>query len=190
MSHPDGLPHDMRRLFASLGSPPPPVDWATLDRLLAGRLDPGDAPPGYEAMARLVAAATPPVAADELAGEQAAIAQFLAMTRAHPPTRTRSRPATPSRLIRVRAAAVLVVAALSMGGVAAAATGRLSRPAPVVADRPAPTAPSGPAVRPPTRANSTAADPAATTAPRGQPPPRARPPRPAPSLTRRPRWPT
>jgi hypothetical protein len=58
MSHPDGLPHDMRRLLASLGSPPPPVDWATLDRLLAGRLDAGDAPPGYEAIARL-AAATP-----------------------------------------------------------------------------------------------------------------------------------
>ena len=165
MSHHDGLPHDMHQPLASLGSPPPPVDWATLDRLLAGRLDPGDAPPGYEAMARLVAAATPPVAADELAGEQAAVAQFLALTRAHPPTPTRSRSAPPSRLVRVKAAAVLVVAALSIGGVAAAATGRLPRPAPVVADRAAPTVPSGPTVRPPTRANATAADPAATTVP-------------------------
>ena len=56
------------------GVPAAPVDWATLDRLLADGLHPGDAPPGYEAMARLVAAATPPVAADELAGEQAAVA--------------------------------------------------------------------------------------------------------------------
>jgi hypothetical protein len=122
----DALPDDMRRLLASLRPTPPPVDDDTVDRLLAGRLDPADAPPGYAAVARLLAAATAPAGRDELAGERAAVAEFLAVAHAHPPTPPVPRRAgMPSKLFRVKAAAAVIAAVLSLGGVAAAATGIL-----------------------------------------------------------------
>jgi hypothetical protein len=122
----DALPDDMRRLLASLRSTPPPVDDDTIDRLLAGRLDPADAPPGYAAVARLLAAATAPAGRDELAGERAAVAEFLAVAHAHPPTPPVPRRAgMPSKLFRIKAAAAVIAAVLSLGGVAAAATGIL-----------------------------------------------------------------
>lgn len=121
----DALPDDMRRLLASLSSTPP-VDHDTVDRLLAGRLDPADAPPGYAAVARLLAAATAPAGRDELAGERAAVAEFLAVAHASPPTPPVPRRAgMPSKLFRVKAAAAVIAAVLSLGGVAAAATGIL-----------------------------------------------------------------
>ena len=122
----DALPDDMRRLLASLRSTPPPVDHETADRLLAGRLDPADAPPGYAGVARLLAAATAPAGRDELAGEPAAVAAFLAVAHAHPPTPPVLRRARmPSKLLRAKAAAAVIAAVLSLGGVAAAATGLL-----------------------------------------------------------------
>jgi hypothetical protein len=122
----DALPDDMRRLLASLRPTPPPVDDDTVDRLLAGRLDPADAPPGYAAVARLLAAATAPAGRDELAGERAAVAEFLAVAHAHPPTPPVPRRAgMPSKLFRIKAAAAVIAAVLSLGGVAAAATGVL-----------------------------------------------------------------
>jgi hypothetical protein len=102
------------------------VDDDTIDRLLAGRLDPADAPPGYAAVARLLAAATAPAGRDELAGERAAVVEFLAVAHAHPPTPPVLRRAgMPSKLFRIKAAAAVIAAVLSLGGVAAAATGIL-----------------------------------------------------------------
>jgi hypothetical protein len=120
----DALPDDMRRLLASLSSTPP-VDHDTVDRLLAGRLDPADAPPGYAAVARLLAAATAPAGRDELAGERAAVVEFLAVAHANPPTPSPRRAGMPSKLFRIKAAAAVIAAVLSLGGVAAAATGIL-----------------------------------------------------------------
>jgi hypothetical protein len=53
-----------------------PLDAGTAERLLSGRLDPDDAPPGYAEVARLLqAAATPPDPGD-LTGQAAAMAAF------------------------------------------------------------------------------------------------------------------
>jgi hypothetical protein len=59
-------------------SPTLPLDPGTAERLLAGRLDPADAPPGYAGVARLLQAAAAPAHPDELAGEPAALAMFRA----------------------------------------------------------------------------------------------------------------
>jgi hypothetical protein len=125
MSVPNALAGEMRRLLASLRSTAPPLDQDTADRLLAVRLDPADAPPGYAALARLLAAATAPPRPDELAGEQAAVAEFVAMTRFCPPTRLSRRAGMPARRFSARAIAVVLAAVLTIGGVAAAATGLL-----------------------------------------------------------------
>jgi hypothetical protein len=51
-----------------------PLDDDIAERLLAGRLDPLDAPPPYAAVARLLQAAAAPPTPDELAGEPSALA--------------------------------------------------------------------------------------------------------------------
>jgi hypothetical protein len=56
--------------------PIPPLDDDTAERLLAGRLDPDDAPPYYADVARLVRAASAPADPDELGWEEAALALF------------------------------------------------------------------------------------------------------------------
>jgi hypothetical protein len=151
MSGEHALPNKMRRLLASLRHPPPAVDQDTADRLLTGRLDPADAPPGYDAVARLLAAATAPASPDELAGERAVMAEFAATTGSR---RAARRSGRPSRLLRVKAAAAIVAAALSIGGVAAAATtGLLGKPPRPVA----PQAPSSSGVGPASRAPGGAA---------------------------------
>jgi hypothetical protein len=57
-------------------SPIDPLDDDSAERLLAGRLDPLDAPGPYAAVARLLQAAAAPPTPDELAGEPAALAAF------------------------------------------------------------------------------------------------------------------
>jgi hypothetical protein len=60
--------------------PPPmvPLDDDTAERLLAGRLHPEDAPPGYAEVARVLRAAAAPPSPEELAGREAALAGFRA----------------------------------------------------------------------------------------------------------------
>jgi hypothetical protein len=128
MSARNALAVEMRRLLASLGSTPPPLDHDTVDRLLADRLDAAAAPPGYAAVARLLAAAAAPPHPEELAGEAAAMAAFVAATRARPQATRSRRAGTPGRRFSARALAVTVVAVLTVGGVAAAATGLLPQP--------------------------------------------------------------
>jgi len=52
--------------------------------MLTGRLDPDDAPPGYAPVAELLAAASSPPDASELAGESSVVAVFAAAARSHP----------------------------------------------------------------------------------------------------------
>jgi hypothetical protein len=58
-----------------------PLDDDTAERLLAGRLDPEDAPPGYAEVAGLLRAAAGPPSPDELAGQEVALARFRATRR-------------------------------------------------------------------------------------------------------------
>jgi hypothetical protein len=53
-----------------------PLDADTAERLLSGRLDPDDAPPGYAEVTRLLRTAAAPADPAELAGEAAAMAAF------------------------------------------------------------------------------------------------------------------
>jgi hypothetical protein len=139
MSDQDGLGVDMQQLLGSLVAVPPVVDQDTLERLLAGRLDPSDAPAGYEGVARLLAAAAAPAGPQEWAGEQLALAEFKAVKRSRPPTLVPRRAPMLSKLVRVKAAAAVLAAVLSIGGVAAAATGLLPGQAEPAADQAAST---------------------------------------------------
>jgi len=135
MSDEDALVADMHRLLGFLEAAAPVADQDTLERLLAERLDPADAPAGYAGLARLLAAATAPAAAEELACEQVMMAEFAAVVPSHPPTLVPRRATMPSRLFSVKAAAAVLVAVLSIGGVAAAATGLLPGQAEPAADQ-------------------------------------------------------
>jgi hypothetical protein len=145
MNDDDALPFEMRQRPGRREAPPT-VDDETADRLLAGQLDPADAPPGYAAVAKLVAAATGPATTDELAGEPEAIARFAATARSGFPTRASitRRAGVPRRLLTVKAAAAVLVAALSVGGVAVAA-GVFPAPARPAADHGRGSSGSGPA---------------------------------------------
>jgi hypothetical protein len=116
----------LRRLAESAGDDPLALDDDTAERLLAGDLDPADAPPGYAQVAAGGAPATAEPHPDELTGAAAAVAELAAVTR---PGAAAARPARgPSRRRRTRLAVAVVVGALSIGGVAAAATGHLPEP--------------------------------------------------------------
>jgi hypothetical protein len=128
----------------------------TVDRLLAGTLDPGDVPPEYEGVAELMRVATGPAAPDELRDEDAAVAALIGGAPAARPSRpgptaappvvapVRSHPAVPATAPAgrwtgrwARAAAVAVVVLVGAGGGLAALLGGEKRPPAVSAD-PAP----------------------------------------------------
>jgi hypothetical protein len=125
MSDDGALGADMHRLLGFLEPTPPVADQDVLERLLDGRLDPAAVPPGYDGLARLLAATSGPATPEELAGERRALAEFAAVMRSHPSTLVPRRAAMPSKLFTIRAAAAALVAVLSIGGVAVAATGLL-----------------------------------------------------------------
>lgn len=124
MTSHDGLPDDMRRPFADRRDVLT-LDEGTATRLLAGRLDPSDAPPGYREVAGVLGAASAPARPHELASEEGALEVFRAAASARP-TRRRRRVGP---LVAVLTAAVLVLG----GGAAATATGSLPGPAQGVA---------------------------------------------------------
>ncbi len=101
---------------------PSDLDAELLDRLLAGRVDPDDAPQAYKGVARVLAAATTAPTASEHAGEERAVRQFSQEASDGEPVRT-ARAARP-----LAAAAVMSLAILAGAGVAAAA-GVLPTPA-------------------------------------------------------------
>jgi hypothetical protein len=90
-----------------------PLDDNTAERLVAGRLGPDDAPPGYAGVARVLQAAAGPADPGELAGREAALAIF----RVHGPASGAGRPG-PRHRPRGRARGRLV--ALALAGVVAA----------------------------------------------------------------------
>jgi len=135
MSDDDALVGDMHRLLGFLEAAPPVADQGTLERLLAGRLDPADAPAGHAGLAKFLAAATAPGSPEEWAGEQLAMAEFAAVVQSPPPTLVPRRATMLSKLASVKAAAAVLAAVLSVGGVAAAATGQQPGQAEHAADR-------------------------------------------------------
>ncbi len=123
MSEDDGLSAEMRRPFDRFRADPLALDDDSADRLLAGRLDPADAPPGYAVAAAVMAAATAPARPDELDGVEPSLNAFRAAL-VVPPTSPR-RAHMLVKLLTVKAAAAVFTGALVIGGVAAAATGTL-----------------------------------------------------------------
>jgi hypothetical protein len=105
------------------------LDEGTAERLLTGRLDPADAPPGYRPVAALLAAVSAPPDTEELAGQAAIVAVFAAAARSHSPQLIDPRRSRVLTKLLTAKAAVAVLGVLMTGGVAAAATGNLPAPA-------------------------------------------------------------
>jgi hypothetical protein len=95
------------------------LDQGTADRLLAGTLDPADAPPAYAGVARVLAAAAGPPQPGELAGEAEAVARFAAAAAAGSSRRRARR----RRLARLAVASAAVLGLLTVGGVVSATGG-------------------------------------------------------------------
>jgi hypothetical protein len=128
-----GLSAEMRRLLNRLRDDPLVLDDDSADRLLAGRMDPADAPPGFAEAATVMAAATAPARPDELDGVESALDVYrAALTERPSPPR---RPFMLVKLLTVKAAVAVFSGALLIGGVAAAATGSLPDVAQRVVDR-------------------------------------------------------
>jgi hypothetical protein len=130
---PDEMPDDHRE-------PMVPLDDDTAERLLAGRLHPEDAPPGYAEVARVLRAAAGPPSPEELADREAALAGFRAARdgpglgraevhlaraglRRHPagvgarrPEARRRRASTRARLAALALAGVLIAGGAWTGG--------------------------------------------------------------------------
>ncbi|HEX4161670.1 MAG TPA: hypothetical protein VHZ05_04185, partial [Acidimicrobiales bacterium] len=119
---PDDLYPDMRRY---------PIDDDTADRLLAGVVEPDDAPPGYAQVSGLIQAATAPVTAEELVRRDIDVSAISAALVAAPA----AAPATPegtrmiSRRFGVKALGIAIPALALTATGAAAATGNLPAPA-------------------------------------------------------------
>ncbi len=119
----------MRRpLIGELGPDPLALDQDTADRLLAGRLDPADAPPGYAEVAGVLAAAAAPANPHELADEAAAVATFVTARLDRHGAVSHAAPRR-SPLGSKLAVVAVALAVLMVGGVAAATTGTLPEPA-------------------------------------------------------------
>jgi len=108
-----------------------PLDDDTAERLVAGRVGPDDAPPGYAGVASVLQAAAGPAGPEELAGREAALAMFRAYGPAGergragshvqgppgPPTRGRRRPATRAGgRVRARVVALALAGVMAAGG--------------------------------------------------------------------------
>ena len=91
-----------------------PLDADTAERLVAGRVGPDDAPPGYAGVAGVLQAAAGPAGPEELAGREAALALFRVYG---PSPGRRHRPrGRPRGQLRGRLAALALAGALAAGG--------------------------------------------------------------------------
>ena len=107
-----------------------PLDDDTAERLVAGRVGPDDAPPGYAGVAGVLQAAAGPAGPAELAGREAALALFRAHgpspgRRRRPRGRARGRPR--GRLAALALAGVLAAGGLWMAAAAPPPAGLPSR---------------------------------------------------------------
>jgi hypothetical protein len=111
------LPDEMRRLR---------LDRGTLDRLLAGGVDPDDAPPGYSEVARVLQAVVTAGDHDELVHETTHVALAMELLKKHSPASTPSdgRSGKMLRSRRMRLGGLVVVGAL-VGSTGLAAAGVL-----------------------------------------------------------------
>jgi hypothetical protein len=104
------------------------MDSQTADRLLTGRLEPDDAPPGYAGAARLLQMARAEVAPAEAGREQETVAAMAAV-RKHRQGRPRSRRSrTMNKSLKLKIGGAALVAAL-MGSSGLAVAGALPGPA-------------------------------------------------------------
>jgi hypothetical protein len=104
MSAPNDLPPEMRRLL---------LDRDTLERLLAGRIDPDDAPPGYAGVAQVLAAAIAPANPADLTheAEHVAAARMLVTQRSPASGRSHGR----SKQMRPNGYRLKVVGLVALG---------------------------------------------------------------------------
>jgi hypothetical protein len=126
MAADDAWSAEIRRLPFTPDPDPLALDDDLADRLLDGDLSPDQAPPGYAAVAALLAATVAPPSPAELVGQEAALAELQAVTRARRALPRGS--GKPSRRRRVGLLVAVAVGALSITGIAAAATGTLPDP--------------------------------------------------------------
>jgi len=125
MAPPDDLSPEMPRF---------PLDDATADRLLSGRVHPDDAPPGYARLAATVRDAKAPATAVGLAGRDEMVARVSAAIREHggidsPSGARNRRKSMIGKLLTLKAAGIAIPALALTAGAAAAATGSLPNPA-------------------------------------------------------------
>jgi hypothetical protein len=174
MTEDDGLYDEMHHLQPRpdrFRSDPLALDEGTAERLLAGRLDPADAPPAYRRAAKVLAAAAAPPHPQELAGEAWAVAQLAAVAGSTPHRAVRRRPTVLAKVLSVKVATAAAIATLFLASVAGAATGTLPPLAQRVAhrmlgsagvpspdDHATPQAPTGHATSSPTIPQGTTAD--------------------------------
>jgi hypothetical protein len=126
MTGPDDDNDDMARSHSR--SPGAPfLDELTAERLVAGTVDPGDVPPAYAPLVRLLHAATEPGHGHEIEGEDAVLRMFASERGAlgAPSSPATSTPSPRSRPLGRRVAVAVVAGSLLLGGGAAAATGHL-----------------------------------------------------------------
>ena len=105
----------------------PLLDELTAERLVSGAAGPGDVPPAYAPVARLLQAATAPARDHELEGEDLVRQMFLAElgTAGSVPSVPGRGPKRSGPIARRFAAAAVVAGSLVVGGGVAAATGNL-----------------------------------------------------------------
>jgi hypothetical protein len=122
----DAWSADIRRLPFTPDSDPLALDEDLAERLLDGDLPPDQTPPGYAEVAALLAATVAAPSPAELAGQEAALAELRAATRARRAIPRGS--GRPGRRRRVGLLVAVAVCALSTTGIAAATTGTLLDP--------------------------------------------------------------
>jgi hypothetical protein len=114
-------------IAGGMGSNRHSLDEASAARLLQGAVHPDDAPPGYAAVAGLLATAASPAAVDEDAGATTISAMVEAIRGSGPIPETSRRRSMLGKLLAGKALAAVAAVALTAGG-AAAATGTLPTP--------------------------------------------------------------
>ena len=96
-----------------------PIDDDTADRLLAGRVDPKDAPPGYDGVARLARTARGPALPSELGREASIVSAAVAALAPSSPSRSKEIPMR-KKLVPFKLAAASVVGVVGFATAAAA----------------------------------------------------------------------
>jgi hypothetical protein len=122
----DAWSAEIKRLPFTPDSDPLALDEDFAERLLDGDLSPDQAPPGYAEVAELLAATVAAPSSAELAGQEAALAELRAVTRARRAIPRGS--GRPGRRRRVGLLVAVAVCALSTTGIAAATTGMVPDP--------------------------------------------------------------